>query len=71
MNGSQILREWEKALKSDDPRDANRFLWQHCQDFIHVIRQQKFVIEMLDDIIADKDAFIDSLEEEILDRYGD
>ena len=72
MNAIWVLDEFDRALKSDDPRDINRFLWQHCQDFIEVIRQQRFVIDMLDDIIADKDAQIAELEELLtIDRYGD
>ena len=85
MNAIWVLEGYDSALKSDDPRDINRFLWQHCQDFIDVIRQQRFVIDMLDDIIADKDegierlqeilddqdAYIHALEEETRDVYGD
>ena len=72
MNGTQILMGWDEALKSDDPRDANRYLWQHCQDFIQVIRQQKFVIELLNDVIDDKDEQIEQLNLELnMDRYGD
>ena len=72
MNTIELLEEWERVLKSDDPRDANRFLWQHCQDFIEVIKRQKFVIELLNEVIDDKDAQIAELEELlILDRYGD
>jgi hypothetical protein len=67
-----MLAEWEKALKSDDPRDANRFLWQHCQDFIETVKRQSFVIELLNDVIDDKDAQIAELEELLtIDRYGD
>jgi hypothetical protein len=63
MNAIWLLNEWDKVLQSDDPRDATRFLWHYSQDFITVIKQQKFVIEMLDDIIADKDAEIEELQE--------
>jgi hypothetical protein len=67
-----MLAEWEKALKSDDPRDANRFLWQHCQDFIETVKRQRFVIDLLNDVIDDKDAKIAELEELLtIDRYGD
>ncbi len=63
MNAIWLLEEWDKVLESGDPRDATRFLWHYSHDFITVIKQQKFVIEMLDDIIADKDAEIEELQE--------
>ena len=63
MNAIWVLEGYDKALKSDDPKEVTRFLCQHCQDFITVIEQQKFVIELLNDIIADKDAQIEELKE--------
>ena len=72
MNGRETIRLWEEALKSDDPRDANRFLWQNCQDMLETIRRQLFVIDLLNDIIYDKDAQIEELEELFaLDDYGE
>jgi hypothetical protein len=61
MNAIWVLEGYDNALKSDDPKEVTRFLCHHCQDFITVIEQQKFVIELLNDIIADKDAEIESL----------
>ncbi len=61
MNAIWVLEGYDSALKSDDPRDINRFLWHHSQDFITVIEQQRFVIDMLDDIIFDKDTEIEEL----------
>ena len=63
MNAIWVLEGYDEALKSDDPRDINRFLWHNSRDFITVIEQQRFVIDMLDDIIADKDAEIEELKE--------
>ena len=62
MNAIWVLEEYDKALKSDDPKEVTRFLCQHCQDFIKVIEQQLFVIECLSDIIAERDAELEELQ---------
>ena len=62
MSTILLLEEYEAALKSDDPRDINRFLWQHCQDFIEAVKRQRFVIGLLNDIIDEKDLQIENLE---------
>jgi hypothetical protein len=69
--GEDMIDAWDDVRNSEDQREINKFLWQNCQDSLEIIRNQLGVLEVLSNMLDDQEAYIQALEEETRDVYGD
>jgi hypothetical protein len=63
MNGIELIRQWYEVKETGDIKEMSKFLYQNCQEALRIVESQLFALECLADIIAEKDALIEELEE--------
>ena len=69
--GEDLIDAWDKVRDSGDQREINKFLWQSCQDSLEIVRKQLGILEVLSDMLDDQEQYINTLEAECRDQYGD
>ena len=69
--GEDLIDAWDKVRDSEDQREINKFLWQSCQDSLEIVRKQLGILEVLSDMLDDQEQYINTLEAECRDQYGD